>query len=346
MSRAARILFAVLSLFGVLAAPALAHELGALSVTIMISDAGACRIEATVDTEHLPPSAKPFPAAEFMRESALLADGVALPLALVPEPSITSAAGAELLHFSAETPLPAGTREIQWRQPIALGQYLLTLNHSNNTEPMTQWIEGTATGAPIELSHAAEPRPMIETIAQYLWLGFTHIVPHGLDHMLFVFALFLLSPSPRALLAQVTAFTLAHSLTLALAMKGIATVPGSIVEPLIALSIAWMALENVFTKKCRPSRTALVFGFGLLHGLGFAGVLSELGIPEGQFLPALASFNVGVEAGQLAIVLLAYIGLARPWGHRLWYRSRVVIPASLLIAAVGGYWTIERAFFG
>lgn len=346
MSRAMRFLLAALAFLGVIAAPAFAHELGALSVTIMIDGAGTARVDATIDTEHLPPSAKPFPAAEFIRDSAILADGVALPITLVQQPSTTNAAGAEFLHFSAETSLPSGTREIQWRQPIALGQYLLRLHHAGSAEPVTQWIEGRAAGGPIDLARAAEPPPLEATIAQYLWLGFTHIVPHGVDHMLFVFALFLLSPSPRALLAQVTAFTLAHSLTLALAMKGIATVPASIVEPLIALSIAWMALENVFTKKCRPTRTALVFGFGLLHGLGFAGVLSELGIPDGQFIPALASFNVGVEAGQLAIVLLAYIGLARPWGHRLWYRGRVVIPASLLIAAVGGYWTIERAFLG
>ncbi len=346
MSRAMRFLLAALAFLGVIAAPALAHELGALSVRITVNDAGACQIEATVDTEHLPPSAKPFPAAEFIRDSSILADGVALPIALVQQPSSINAESAEFLHFSAELSLPSGTREIRWRQPIALGQYLLTLHDAGSDEPVTQWIVGAADGAPIALGRAAEPRPMTETIAKYLWLGFTHIVPHGLDHMLFVFALFLLSPSPRALLAQVTAFTLAHSLTLALAMKGIATVPASIVEPLIALSIAWMALENVFTKQCRPTRTGLVFGFGLLHGMGFAGVLSELGIPDGQFIPALASFNVGVEAGQLSIVLLAYIGLARPWGHRLWYRGRIVVPASLLIAAVGGYWTVERAFFG
>lgn len=346
MSRAMRLLFAVLALCGVITAPAFAHELGALSVSITFDHAGAARVEATVDTEHLPPSVKPFPAAEFIRDSAILADGVALPITLVQQPSTTNAAGAEFLHFAGQLSFPSGTREVQWRQPIALGQYLLTLRSAGSDEPVTQWIEGNAAGAPIAFGSAAGPRPMIATIAPYLWLGFTHIVPHGLDHMLFVFALFLLSPSPRALLAQVTAFTLAHSLTLALAMKGLAAAPASIVEPLIALSIAWMAAENVFTKKCRPARTALVFGFGLLHGLGFAGVLSELGIPEGQFLPALASFNVGVEAGQLAIVLLAYIGLARPWGHRLWYRGRVVIPASLLIAAVAGYWTVERAFFG
>ena len=114
-------------------------------------------------------------------------------------------------------------------------------------------------------------------------------------------------------------------------------------EPLIALSIAWIAFENVFTDELKWWRPLVVFGFGLLHGLGFAGVLVELGLPRDQYLTALLSFNVGVELGQLAVILLAAasIGIFR---KRSWYRTRVTVPLSLLIGVVGLYWAIERVF--
>ena len=117
--------------------------------------------------------------------------------------------------------------------------------------------------------------------------------------------LFLLGTRWRPLLLQVTLFTIAHSVTLGLSMLGIVSLPSSIVEPLIAFSIAYVAVENLFTTELSPWRGALVFLFGLLHGLGFAGVLGELGMPRGQFGLALVSFNVGVELGQLSVIALA-----------------------------------------
>ena len=128
---------------------------------------------------------------------------------------------------------------------------------------------------------------------QYLWLGYTHILPQGLDHILFVIGLFLLSPRLKTLLLQVTAFTIAHSITLGLSMYGIVSLPPRVVEPLIALSIAYVAIENLLTRELKPWRVALVFTFGLLHGLGFAGVLRELGLPRAEFLTALLTFNAG-----------------------------------------------------
>ena len=149
-------------------------------------------------------------------------------------------------------------------------------------------------------------------------------------------------PGIRPLLKQVTAFTVAHSLTLGLAMLGVVHLPSRIVEPLIALSIAVVAVENIFSQKVNPARWMIVFGFGLVHGLGFAGVLSELGVPRGQFLPALLSFNVGVEFGQLAVILAAAL-LTWPVIRREWYHRRVTVPASLGIAAIGLYWAVTRA---
>ena len=113
----------------------------------------------------------------------------------------------------------------------------------------------------------------------YLKLGFSHIVPAGPDHILFVLGIFLLSRKLKPILQQVTAFTIAHTLTLVLASMAWSRLPPSVVEPLIALSIVFVAVENILTPELKPSRIALVFAFGLLHGLGFAGVLSELGLP-------------------------------------------------------------------
>jgi hypothetical protein len=176
---------------------------------------------------------------------------------------------------------------------------------------------------------------------RFLKLGFLHILPYGLDHILFVLGLFFFSTLIRPLLIQVTAFTIAHSITLGLSLIGVFSLPASIVEPLIALSISVVALENIFFRRMKPSRWAVVFGFGLIHGMGFAGVLRGLGLPEGQFLSTLVSFNIGVELGQLAVILLAFA--ATFWASKKpWYHRFVVVPASAAIALVGLYWTITR----
>ncbi len=183
---------------------------------------------------------------------------------------------------------------------------------------------------------------ILRVAGEYLVLGFWHIVPQGLDHILFVLGLYLLSPRLRPLLWQVSAFTIAHSLTLALSMYGVVSLPTRVVEPLIAASIAYVAIENLLTKEMHPWRPALVFAFGLLHGLGFAGVLTELGLPRSEFVPALISFNAGVELGQLAVIAGAFAcsGWVRARG---WYRPAIAIPASVAIAGMGLFWSVERA---
>lgn len=178
-------------------------------------------------------------------------------------------------------------------------------------------------------------------VLRFIGLGFTHILPEGLDHILFVLGLFFFSTMLRPLLIQVTAFTIAHSLTLGLSLLGVISLPSRIVEPLIALSIAVVAIENIFFRKMRPSRFLVVFGFGLIHGLGFAGVLKGLGLPEGQFLKVLFSFNGGVELGQLAVIALAWALTVWMW-KKPWYHRRVVVPVSALIAAVGLFWFVQR----
>ncbi|QFT63112.1 HupE/UreJ family protein [Roseivivax sp. THAF30] len=147
----------------------------------------------------------------------------------------------------------------------------------------------------------------LSTALAYVPVGFAHILPLGLDHILFVLALFFMTPNVGPLILQITIFTLAHSVTLALGAFGIVSIPGSIVEPIIAASIVFVAAENMFARRVTGWRIGVIFLFGLLHGLGFASVLNEFGLPDGQFGAALVGFNVGVEIGQIAIIAAMFL---------------------------------------
>jgi hypothetical protein len=182
------------------------------------------------------------------------------------------------------------------------------------------------------------------TFISFLRQGFVHVVPLGLDHILFVFGLFLLSRKWKPLILQVSAFTLAHTLTLGLATLGIISVSPQIVEPIIAASIAVIALENIFFPGYKPYRLVIVFIFGLIHGLGFAGALSGFNLEPTTLLIGLFGFNLGVEFGQLALLIAAYLFTAQIKNQSN-YRQWIVIPGSLTIALFGIYWTIERIFF-
>jgi len=124
-------------------------------------------------------------------------------------------------------------------------------------------------------------------------------------------------------------------------MYGVVSLPSRVVEPLIALSITYVAVENLITHELKPWRLALVFSFGLLHGMGFAGVLKELGLPRSEFLTALLTFNLGVEGGQLTVIAIACFCVM--WFRQQdWYHRRIVVLASMVIATIGVYWTIAR----
>ena len=186
------------------------------------------------------------------------------------------------------------------------------------------------------------------TAGLYVTIGVRHILPGGLDHILFVLALFLSSTRLRALIIQISTFTVAHTATLGLAAAGFISPSPSIVEPLIAATIAFVAIENLFMNDMPSWRPAVVFLFGLLHGLGFAGFFGELGLPPGQFWSALIGFNVGVEIGQLSVVIAAFLiallvrVLLQRKERPTAYRHFVVLPASGLIGAFGLWWTVER----
>ncbi|WP_255552153.1 HupE/UreJ family protein [Maritimibacter dapengensis] len=233
----------------------------------------------------------------------------------------------------------------------------VTVGWASRFGPMIlrQSVDGLAEGqdpysAFLGPGQVSEPMPRdgtavvggLRSFGNYIWLGFTHILPKGLDHILFVLGLFFFSRHLKPLFFQVTSFTVAHTLTLALATLGIVSVPSAVVEPLIAASIAFVAIENILRPQLSRLRIAVVFAFGLLHGLGFASVLGEIGLSPAHFIASLIAFNIGVELGQLTVILLGFLTVSIWFGNKPWYRTRVVIPASAMIGLMGAWWAVER----
>ena len=240
--------------------------------------------------------------------------------------------------------LPANAHRISIRLPYVLGDtvhvYEMPKGRSHD-EPVAAGDYSTDTT--LELAHPQAAAKLVD-VARYVVLGFKHILPAGLDHILFALGLFLLSTRLGALLWQVSAFTVAHSITLGLSVYGVIRLPPSITEPLISASIVCIAVENLFTSKLQPWRLLMVFGFGLIHGLGFANAFAKVGLPQNHFLVALFSFNVGVEGGQLAILAAVYPTL-RLLQSSPRYRRAVVYPCSLAIAVTALFWTVQRIFW-
>jgi hypothetical protein len=192
------------------------------------------------------------------------------------------------------------------------------------------------------INYSLENAPVQNVVGYYVKLGIEHIIPKGLDHIVFVVGLCLLSTKFKTILWQATAFTVAHSITLALSMKEVITLPSAIVEPLIALSILFIAVENILISELKPWRIAIVFLFGLLHGLGFASALNEIGLPPDKFFTSILSFNIGVEIGQIIVIAVVFAAIILPFGKMRWYRKGIVYPVSALIAVLALWWMIQR----
>lgn len=338
------------------------HEIGTTRVSVRFLPTRSYRIEIATDAvalvEKLQSVASQAPAAArdpyqllaeimkrddiFRRRFVIAFDGSAVQPSIdyLVSPGIDGAPPTASIKLTGIIPDHAG--QFTWNYSWTFATYALTVQHEGSSEPATQWLEGGQLSAAVPVAAPAPPLDRLHTAVRYLSLGFTHIVPYGFDHMLFVLGIFLLTRRTKQVLLQVSAFTIAHSITLALSIYGLMSVSPRIVEPLIAVSIAYVAIENMMMSELRSWRLALVFSFGLLHGMGFAGALKELGLPRSEFVTALVTFNLGVEAGQLAVIGSAFLLVGWYCGSRTWYRRRVVLPASALIACTAVYWTIER----
>jgi hypothetical protein len=230
-----------------------------------------------------------------------------------------------------------------WRfkwQP-ALGTIAFRFSSEETQDIVTAFLQDGEPSELIDMSNLVQMTAW-GAFLTYIPVGFEHIVPMGLDHILFVIGLFLLSTHWKPLLWQVSAFTLAHTITLALGMLDILRVPGSIVEPLIALSIVYVAVENITFKTMQWWRPILIFSFGLLHGLGFASVLTEFGLTQQSFVAGLLGFNLGVEFGQLSVIAACFLVVGLWIRNQKIYRKWIVIPGSTIIAATGAFWFFQR----
>lgn len=243
------------------------------------------------------------------QDITVLADGEPVELSLtsfeVPAVGDVEVVRQSKLVFQGSLPENAEAIQIEW--PSEYG--VLVLRQMGVEGGWDGYLSGGGMTDPIALSGGDEMSGG-EAFVRFIPVGVEHIVPLGLDHILFVLGLFFLSVKMRPLLWQVTAFTAAHTVTLALATMGYVNIPDEymwIVESIIAASIVYVAVENIFTDGLNPWRPAIIFGFGLLHGLGFASVLTAYGLPDGAVLPALLGFNIGVELGQLLCIAIAFI---------------------------------------
>ncbi len=281
--------------------------------------------------------------AEFLAAVALEFDGrrqsVEVGGVSIPPVGDTDLARDSIVTLSGA--IPGDAKSLTWRWDERFGAVIVRADSASAGELYSAYLQPGDSSDDIDLQGLVKQSSW-QVFRNYVAIGFEHIVPKGADHILFVVGLFLLSPSWRVLLWQVSAFTLAHTITLALSMLGWVQLPAMIVEPLIAASIIYICVENLFYQRLTRWRPVVVFCFGLLHGLGFAGVLTEIGLSQGNFLTGLIAFNIGVELGQLAVLTLCFLLVGIWFRHRAWYRRVVTIPASLLIAFVGSYWLVER----
>lgn len=285
----------------------------------------------------------------FLSEVVLGFDGERYSLSKVsldiPDTGDVELARETVIKLSGE--IPAGSKSFFWNWPASFGASVIRMNSEADAagEGYSAYLSAGQLSEDIALE-GGEVRPFWDVVWEYLVIGFTHILPKGLDHILFVVGLFLLSTRLAPLLWQITAFTLAHTVTLALGILGYVSISPAIVEPLIALSIVYVAVENIMTDKLHRWRPVIVFCFGLLHGLGFAGVLQEIGLSSTYFVTGLIAFNVGVELGQLTVIALCFLTVGFWFGSKPWYRRLITTPASIGIAVIASWWVFERIFLG
>lgn len=346
-----------------LSRPGIAHEIGKTQVTATFLPSGTYQVDIVVDPDALVTrlavfrgESPPGTLSRTERDRRIVAmrraftDAVTIDFDGVPGRPEFEYRPASAISDLASSPStirltgrpPPGAKQVTFTYRLAMGSYALNAR-VGDAPPQTLWIEGPHQSDPVSLTAPPPPATWTQTAWQHLTLGFTHILPNGLDHMLFVISLFLLSARWRPLLLQITTFTIAHSITLGLTMYGLVALPARLVEPMIAVSIAYVAIENLLTSELKPWRVALVFSFGLLHGMGFAGVLRDIGLPRAQFLTALLSFNVGIEAGQLSVIAIAALVVWHWRRNPPAYRRLIVQPASVVIALVAVFWTLQRA---
>jgi hydrogenase/urease accessory protein HupE len=242
------------------------------------------------------------------------------------------------IRIAGEFPPEAKNLSVEWHEPF--GVVLIVKTHTGAEIKIQPVLEGRSVVAHREAS--GEVKAENTTFLNWIKMGYTHILPEGLDHILFVLGLFLLVPKWKTLLQQTITFTVAHSLSLAASVLGWVNLNPQWVEVSIAASIAWVGIENLWAKELGKGRLYLVGAFGLIHGLGFASALKEKLPVEtpGALGPALLGFNLGVEGGQITVLLIAFAAFAW-WGKKfVWVKWT----GSIFVGVCGLLLVVQRAF--
>jgi len=282
----------------------------------------------------------------------LAVDGKAVPLQIaavdIPPPGYTKVPRASVIYLEGH--IPRDALALTWYYPLAFGDQAVRVRQVNEDTNQWhwsahQWIREDRPTDPFSLTEIFGQPSQIKVMNTYVEAGFFHIVPRGWDHMLFIMGIFLMTLKLKPLIWQATMFTLAHSITLTAGVFEWIRLPVAIVEPLIALSIAYVAIENLFLKRMSRLRLPVVFAFGLLHGLGFASMLTDFGLPEGAYIQALLWFNVGVEFGQLAVLFAGYFILSIWFSRESTFRRWVTLPGSIIIGWIGVSWCYDRILY-
>ena len=327
-----------------LAAPLGAHDPGLSSLDVRV---GAGRIVATLSLSMADAKA----AAEFaggsieafaLRSAVMELDGVALHGRIDTRATEVDAGTQLRILFDRATGSQLRIRSTSTTTLARGHRQLVTVRDGGDRVLLQRMLDGSADHVDVDLA-AVAGADAPATIPAFTWLGVSHILG-GFDHLAFLAALLLGTSHLRTVVTTVSAFTVAHSLTLSAAVLGLVDLPPSIVEPFIAASVVFVGVDNLVRSEL-DSRWKLTFAFGLVHGFGFAGALRELGIgTAGTGIAApLAFFNIGVEIGQVAVALLLWPAMQQLKAQPL-LRHRFVPVCSLLVAAAGCYWMVERVF--
>lgn len=351
-----------------------AHELGTIQVFGTFRGDRTYSIDLQVDQEHLKKdqlggparrtrhgaiSGLPAPVerrmgrflSDLVDAATVAFDGKSVEPAVEFVPGESGAAGSPRVVLRLRGPIPGGAHGFTWSAALPIGSYPLVLTSEGDEGSLWKWVEGGKTSEPFPLPERVVPPPRWELARRYLELGFLGVLPRGADSVLFVLGLFLLGRRARPLLPQAAAFAAALSVALALAAAGKLALPPRLLAPLLALTLVYVAAGNLLDRASgRPPdvkqhglmRLAVVSACGLLHGLALAHALAASQPPPPELPAVLAGFTLGALAAQLTVLAAAFLLLGLGNREEPWYRRRVVVPASGLIAAIGSYWFVER----